>query len=77
MSNEVEDLFDGIKTIVNEMNRCKIRPQEIAMRPDPLSAVDYIELMIKSEEMEKQPGYLKRIEMLQNILKNLHLWIRR
>lgn len=70
LSNEVEDLFDGIKTMVNEMNRCKIRLQEIAMRPDPLSAVDYIELMIKSEEMEKQPGYLKRIEMLQNIKKS-------
>lgn len=39
-------------------------------RPDPLSAVDYIELMIKSEGMEKQPGYLKRIEMLQNIKKS-------
>lgn len=42
LSNEVEDLSDGIKTMVNEMNRCKIRLQEIAMRPDPLSAVDYI-----------------------------------
>lgn len=68
--NEVEDLFDGIKTMVNEMNRCKIRLQEISMRSDPLSAVDYIELMIKSEEMEKQPGYLKRIEMLQHIKKS-------
>lgn len=70
LSNEVEDLFEGIKTMVNKMNRCKKRLQEIAMRPDPLSAVDYIELMIKSEEMEKHPGYLKRIEMLQNIKKS-------
>lgn len=51
--NEVEDLFDGIKIMVNEMNRCKIRLQEILMRFDLLFVVDYIELMIKSEEMEK------------------------
>lgn len=51
--NEVEDLFDGIKIMVNEMNRCKIRLQEIVMRFDLLFVVDYIELMIKSEEMEK------------------------
>lgn len=37
------------------------------LRPDPLSAIEHIDLMIQSEETEKQSGYLNRIKMLQEI----------
>lgn len=39
------------------------------MRPDPLTAVEHIDLMIQSEEIDKQPGFLKRVQMLKEIKK--------
>lgn len=43
------------------MNEMK---QEIALRPDPLTAVKHIDLKIQSKEIDKQPGFLKRLQML-------------
>lgn len=39
------------------------------MRPDPLTTVEHIDLMIQSEEIDKQPGFLKRVQMLKEIKK--------
>lgn len=61
---DVEYLFKCVKWRMSEMKRCKCRLAEIALRPDPLSTVEYLDLMIQSEEMEKKPGYDKRIKML-------------
>lgn len=67
LTNDVEDLFEDITSKVNEMNQCKTRLKQIALRPDPLSAIEHIDLMIQSEETEKQPGYFNRIKMLKDI----------
>lgn len=64
---DAEDKVENIMSMMNEMNRCKTRLKEIALRPDPLSAIEHIDLMIQSEETEKQSGYLNRIKMLQEI----------
>lgn len=64
---DLDEMFEDITWIMNEMNRCKTRLKEIALRPDPLSAVEHIELMIQSEESEKRSGYQKRIGMLMEM----------
>lgn len=65
LTNCVEGMFEEINSMMNEMNRCKTRLKEIALRPDPLSAVEHIDLMIQAEQEEKQPGYLNRVKMLK------------
>lgn len=67
LTYDVEDLFDDIMSMMNEMNRCKTRLKEIALTPDPLSAIEHINLMILSEETDKQPGYFNRVKMLKEI----------
>lgn len=67
LTYDVEELFDDIMSMMNEMNRCKTRLKEIALRPDPLSAIEHINLMIQSEETDKQPGYFNRVKMLKEI----------
>lgn len=67
LTDDVDFLNDNIMSMMNEMNRCKTRLKEIALRPDPLSAIEHIDLMIQSEETEKQPGYLNRVKMLTEI----------
>lgn len=69
LAYDVDELFDLISRMMNEMNACKTRLKEIALRPDPLTAVEHIDLMIQSEETEKQPGFLKRVQMLKEIRK--------
>ncbi|XP_062584601.1 uncharacterized protein LOC134246291 [Saccostrea cucullata] len=49
---------------MDEMAECKGRLREIALSPDPLSAVDHIDQMIQAEEISKQVGYEQRIQML-------------
>lgn len=64
LSCDVDKLFLNVGQKMTKMNRCKTRLKEIALRPDPLSTVEHLDLMIQAEEHDKQPGYKRRIEML-------------
>lgn len=64
LSYDVDYLFENVKVMMEEMKRCKSRLKEIALRPDPLTVVEHIELMIEAEETERQPGFRRRIRML-------------
>uniref|UniRef100_A0A8C5CGK1 Fibronectin type-III domain-containing protein n=2 Tax=Gadus morhua TaxID=8049 RepID=A0A8C5CGK1_GADMO len=41
--------------------------KEIALKPNPLSTPEYIDLMIEGEKSEAKPGYLERIEKVQHM----------
>ncbi|XP_053115346.1 uncharacterized protein LOC128329011 [Hemicordylus capensis] len=45
------------------------RLREIALKPNPLSTPDYIDLLILSEQQERKPGYLERIWSLKEVRK--------
>lgn len=66
LTEDVENLFKNVQLKMIEMQECKSRLHKIALRPDPLSATDHIDLMIEAEKMEKHPGYDKRIQILYN-----------
>lgn len=64
LKHDVDVLFKNVELWMVKLDRCKNRLAEIALRPDSLSTVEHIELMIQAEEMEGQPGYEQRIAML-------------
>lgn len=64
LKHDVDDLFKNVQLQITKMNRCQNRLEEIALRTDPLSTIDLIDLMIQAEEMEGKPGYEQRIVML-------------
>ena len=43
------------------------RLDEIALKPNPLSEVEYIDLLIESERQEGKPGYPQRIKYYQDM----------
>lgn len=43
------------------------RLDEIALKPNPLSEVEYIDLLIESERQEGKPGYSQRIKYYQDM----------
>ena len=67
MTQELDDLTYQIQYMMAEVNDCNNRLKQIALRPDPLSMTDHIDLMIEAEKQEKRVGYEGRIRMLNNI----------
>lgn len=65
--SDVNALSENLSSMIHEMNRCKTRLKEITLISGPLSDVKYIDLKILFEERKKQPGYLNRIKMLEEI----------
>lgn len=56
-------VLDMIKEAQSHVERL----DDIALKPNPLSTREYIDLMIESEKMQKRHNFEKRIQMLQKI----------
>ncbi|XP_063049338.1 uncharacterized protein LOC134443507 [Engraulis encrasicolus] len=56
--------------MMETVTTCLQRLKEIALRPDPLAILDYIDLMIQSEKQEAKPGYKQRIKALKEVKKS-------
>lgn len=67
---EIDDVFKSVKLRMVEIKSRKTRLQEIELRPDPLFTVQWLEQIIETEKIEIQPGYQRRIQML-NEFKNM------
>jgi energy-coupling factor transporter ATP-binding protein EcfA2 len=53
--------------MVTEVRRSLQRLSEIALRPNPLSTVQYLDILIESEKSEARPGFQARINQLENV----------
>lgn len=66
---DIDEVYVNIISLMDEMKRCKSRLNEMALRSDFLPTVEHIDMMIRSEEMKKQPTYFNRLKMLQEFKK--------
>ncbi|XP_032366049.1 uncharacterized protein LOC116699594 [Etheostoma spectabile] len=71
----VEELVDKLKedydqvqatvvALMKKSSQCLNRLKEIALKPDPLSTTDYIDMLIEGEKAEAKPGWKQRVESL-------------
>ncbi len=60
---QVDELVKGM---IRQVQRSLKRLDEIALKPNPLSEVEYIDLLISSEQQEKKPGWSQRVQYLQH-----------
>ena len=70
---KVKDLQRKVFEMICEAQQILARLDEIALKPNPLTELDYIDLLIQSEEQEGKPGYMKRLEYLQEARHNAKL----
>ncbi|XP_047445833.1 uncharacterized protein LOC125010926 [Mugil cephalus] len=74
----VQTLIDKLKTVydriqdevvnlIKESARCLDRLKEIALKPNPLSTPEYIDMLIEGEKAEAKPGWKKRVESLMKM----------
>ncbi|XP_030218549.1 uncharacterized protein LOC115548213 [Gadus morhua] len=69
MELEHDHLEDEVVKLMERSAKCRNTLKEIALRPDPISTADYIDLLIEGEKSEAKPGYLERINKLQDLKK--------
>ncbi|XP_063874935.1 uncharacterized protein LOC135108143 [Scylla paramamosain] len=68
MIDEIQREYDlGQKKILHmadSVRKSLDRLKEIALRPDPLSTVEYIDIMIKNEQRDAKAGWQERVDQL-------------
>ncbi|XP_029942959.1 uncharacterized protein LOC115385019 [Salarias fasciatus] len=64
---EIVKLQDLIVNLMDQSACCISRLQEIALRPNPLTTPEYIDMMIEGEKSEAKPGYQARIHSLEGM----------
>lgn len=69
MAEDVSRNEGQVQIMMEVISKLNNRLKEIALRPDPLSTVEYIELMIQSEKREKKSGFEDRIDALEKCKK--------
>lgn len=67
MESELGEYHGAVVDMVMEGRNCLQRLGEIALKPNPLTSVEYIDLMIEAEKQEKNPGFMDRISAFQGI----------
>nr|XP_029138685.1 LOW QUALITY PROTEIN: uncharacterized protein LOC114922110 [Labrus bergylta] len=56
-----------VKELIFGSAKCLNRLKEIALRPDPLSYPEYIDMLIEGEKSEAKPGWHKQVQSLMKI----------
>ena len=69
MTNDIERLEFAITDSMDRIAQYNNRLKEIALRPDPLSTVQYLEMIIEGEKREKKSGFESRIKALEQCKK--------
>lgn len=77
MMEDAEIQFEALRLKVLDLaNKAREKLQrlsEIALRPNPLSAVDYIDILIQSERSGGLPGFQSRVEQLEKTRKEAEI----
>ncbi|KAJ3595638.1 hypothetical protein NHX12_004941 [Muraenolepis orangiensis] len=60
-------LQEEVLQLMKSSTQCLNRLKDIALKPNPLSTLEYIDLLIQGEKSELKEGYLQRIQKLQEI----------
>ncbi|KAL6103721.1 uncharacterized protein ACO6RY_13607 [Pungitius sinensis] len=61
---EIAQLQDMIVSLMDQSSQSITRLQEIALRPNPLTTPEYIDMLIEGERSEAKPGHRARIQSL-------------
>ncbi|CAF1353371.1 unnamed protein product [Adineta steineri] len=65
IKNEYKATQNKVYDMIDRARQALERLDQIALKPNPLTIVNYIEIMIESETQEAKPGWMQRIEHLR------------
>ncbi|KAK1879426.1 Verrucotoxin subunit beta [Dissostichus eleginoides] len=64
---EIDHLQEMIVSLMDQSSNSLTRLQEIALRPNPLTTPDYIDMLIEGEKAEAKVGYQARVRSLEEM----------
>ena len=67
IKGRLSQLDDFVMDMISQVHESTKRLNEIALKPNPLSEIEYIDLLIESEKQEAKPGYQARIKYFQEM----------
>ena len=67
MMTELEDMDRAVLMKIEQARETLQRLEEIALRPSHLTEVDYIDILIESEQQEARPGWSQRVKALREV----------
>ncbi|XP_053571499.1 uncharacterized protein LOC128661246 [Bombina bombina] len=67
LNDDYKIVRQNVFNLINRASQSLTRLHEIALRPDPLTTTEYIDLMIESEKQEAKPRYQERIKSLTEV----------
>ncbi|XP_077772721.1 uncharacterized protein LOC144324967 [Podarcis muralis] len=73
LSQEYIEVRENLMKTIQRASQSLRRLQEIALKPNPLSTPEYIDMLIASEEEERKLGYQKRIQLLKDVKKEAEI----
>lgn len=69
MKTELAKVGSAVMSMVSQVHSSLNRLDAIALKPNPLTEVEYIELLIQSEEQQARPGWQGRVKAYHEIKK--------
>ena len=67
MEKELQEMQSVVLYNIRRARECLQRLDEIALRPNPLTEVEYIDLLIESEKQQKKPGWKNRVDYFYGV----------
>ncbi|XP_038075574.1 uncharacterized protein LOC119743242 [Patiria miniata] len=60
-----DDAETAVHELIRESHKCTQRLEEIALKPNPMGIIEYIDMMIETEKATKTPGWEKKVGYLE------------
>ncbi|XP_038601858.1 uncharacterized protein LOC119927324 [Tachyglossus aculeatus] len=73
LKEDLERVESEAQSLIEDLSCCIHRLEDIALRPNPLSIPEYIDILIISEKEEAKQGFQERIESLNKLKTNAEL----
>ncbi|XP_040211231.1 uncharacterized protein LOC120941708 [Rana temporaria] len=73
LKDDIKTTEDEVLKLIKKVAKILKRLQEIALKPIPMSVVDYMKLLIQKEKREGKSGFLERINMLEETIKKCNI----
>jgi septal ring factor EnvC (AmiA/AmiB activator) len=67
LKEEIERLKSDIFKTMEEITDCSNVLKKIALRGNPLTVMDHVQIIIENEKRDEKPGYEERIKSLQEL----------
>lgn len=65
--SEIVARYRDVSVMIRKAQQILKRRDEIALRPNPLSQVAYIDLLIESEKQQGRQGFMERVKVLNDV----------